>query len=390
MGARSVEHLLHDARSYAQWQLDANMDSAALDTATTVDELRANDVYTVVTPDECVALVRAHGSLALHPLCGGIPPEIAWQSLELVAAQVHAATRRLSRFARWCAAPRARAYPRAHAAGAFRPRIQVDRRDRLRVRDVHGHHGHDDRVRRDAHARPRIPRHHRPRSSGSCSATCLSLAIWIPASGWIGDRIGTKKVFLFALAMFTLASALCGQAHSLHELVAFRVLQGVGGGMLTPVGTAMLFRAFPPIERAKASTVLIIPTVLAPALGPIVGGWLVTDVSWRWIFYVNLPVGVFGFVLGALYLREHREGTAGRVRPPGLRALRRRARARAVRALGRPGEGLGVGRGAGDRHPRRRCCSRCWSWSRRASSRRCSRCACTASACSATRTSCSR
>jgi EmrB/QacA subfamily drug resistance transporter len=139
----------------------------------------------------------------------------------------------------------------------------------------------------------------------------LSLAIWIPASGWIGDRIGTKKVFLFALAMFTLASALCGQAHSLNELVAFRVLQGVGGGMLTPVGTAMLFRAFPPVERAKASTVLIIPTVLAPALGPIVGGWLVTDVSWRWIFYVNLPVGVVGFVLGALYLREHKEGTAG-------------------------------------------------------------------------------
>ncbi|HEY5173162.1 MAG TPA: MFS transporter, partial [Acidimicrobiia bacterium] len=113
----------------------------------------------------------------------------------------------------------------------------------------------------------------------------LSLAIWIPASGWIGDRIGTKKVFLFALAMFTLSSALCGQAHSLNELVAFRVLQGVGGGMLTPVGTAMLFRAFPPVERAKASTVLIIPTVLAPALGPIIGGWLVTDVSWRWIFY---------------------------------------------------------------------------------------------------------
>ena len=139
----------------------------------------------------------------------------------------------------------------------------------------------------------------------------LSLAIWIPASGWIGDRFGTKKTFMFALAMFTLASALCGQAHSLNELVAFRVLQGVGGGMLTPVGTAMLFRAFPPVERAKASTVLIIPTVLAPALGPIIGGWLVTDVSWRWIFYVNLPVGVVGFVLGALYLREHFEGTAG-------------------------------------------------------------------------------
>jgi len=146
----------------------------------------------------------------------------------------------------------------------------------------------------------------------------LSLAVWIPASGWIGDRLGTKKVFLFALATFTIASALCGQAHTLPELIAFRVLQGVGGGMLTPVGTAMLFRAFPPIERAKASTVLIIPTVLAPALGPIIGGWLVTDVSWRWIFYVNLPIGIVGFVLGALYLREHREGTAGPFDLPGF------------------------------------------------------------------------
>src|SRR6478752_1838343 len=140
----------------------------------------------------------------------------------------------------------------------------------------------------------------------------LSLAVWIPASGWIGDRIGTKKVFLFALATFTISSALCGQASSLGELVAFRVLQGVGGGMLVPVGTAMLFRAFPPIERARASTILIIPTVLAPALGPIIGGWLVTDVSWQWIFYVNVPVGILGFVVGFLFLKEHKEPRAGR------------------------------------------------------------------------------
>ncbi|MFM8303504.1 MAG: MFS transporter, partial [Actinomycetota bacterium] len=85
----------------------------------------------------------------------------------------------------------------------------------------------------------------------------LSLAVWIPASGWIGDRFGTKRIYLFALVMFTGASMLCGVATSLNELIAFRILQGVGGGMLVPVGTAMLFRAFPPIERAKASTVLI-------------------------------------------------------------------------------------------------------------------------------------
>ena len=77
----------------------------------------------------------------------------------------------------------------------------------------------------------------------------LSLAVWIPASGWIGDRFGTKKTFLFATAMFTLSSTLCGRAWSIESLVFFRILQGVGGGMLTPVGTAMLYRAFSPAER---------------------------------------------------------------------------------------------------------------------------------------------
>jgi EmrB/QacA subfamily drug resistance transporter len=140
----------------------------------------------------------------------------------------------------------------------------------------------------------------------------LSLAAFIPASGWIGDRFGTKRTFLFALCVFTAASALCGVAQSLGQLIAFRILQGVGGGMLTPVGTAMLFRAFPPAQRAKASRVLIIPTVTAPALGPIVGGFLVDNLSWRWIFYVNLPIGVAAFVFGALFLEEHREPRAGR------------------------------------------------------------------------------
>src|SRR5205814_9109155 len=119
-------------------------------------------------------------------------------------------------------------------------------------------------------------------------------------------------------AVLTLGSARCGRAGAEGRLVAFRVFQGVGGAMLVPVGPAMLFRAFPPIERAKAASVLIVPTVLAPALGPIIGGWLVTDVSWRWIFYVNLPIGLFGFVIGLRYLREYREGTAGRFDLPGF------------------------------------------------------------------------
>lgn len=146
----------------------------------------------------------------------------------------------------------------------------------------------------------------------------LSLALWIPASGWLGDRFGTKKTFVFALVMFTLASALCGAAWNIESLVAFRVLQGVGGGMLTPVGTAMLYRAYPPEERPRASSILSMVTVLAPAIGPVLGGLLVEKASWRWIFYVNLPIGVIGVAFSLLYLREHREPTAKSFDVPGF------------------------------------------------------------------------
>lgn len=140
----------------------------------------------------------------------------------------------------------------------------------------------------------------------------LSLAVFIPASGWLSDRVGTKSVFLFAFAMFLGASALCGTAQSINQLIAFRVLQGVGGGMLTPVGLAMMFRVFPPAERARVSTLMMIPTLAAPALGPVIGGFLITHAGWRWIFYVNVPVGVTAFFAGFKLLREHREPTAGR------------------------------------------------------------------------------
>ncbi|RMH81849.1 MAG: DHA2 family efflux MFS transporter permease subunit, partial [Actinomyces sp.] len=139
----------------------------------------------------------------------------------------------------------------------------------------------------------------------------LSLAVWIPASGWLGDRFGTKRVFLFALTTFTSASALCGLAGSLDQLIAFRVLQGVGGGMLTPVGAAMLYRAYPLAERARAATAVIGVAVVAPATGPVLGGLIVDTISWRWIFYVNVPLGLTAVVAGAVLLREHREPTAG-------------------------------------------------------------------------------
>jgi len=140
----------------------------------------------------------------------------------------------------------------------------------------------------------------------------LSLAVWIPASGWLGDRIGTRRVFLFALAAFTIGSALCGLSTSIGMLIAFRVVQGIGGGMMTPVGTAMLFRAFPPQERAKASAVLVIPVAIAPAIGPVLGGLLVDNLSWRWIFYVNVPVGIAAFIFAFLFLKESREDNPGK------------------------------------------------------------------------------
>lgn len=146
----------------------------------------------------------------------------------------------------------------------------------------------------------------------------LSLAVWIPTSGWLGDKFGTKKTFMFALVAFTIGSMACAAAQTMEQLIAFRVLQGIGGGMLTPVGVAMLFRAFPPAERAKASTFIMIPTLAAPALGPILGGLLVTHANWRWIFLINLPVGIVGIWIGARYLREQKEPTAGAFDLPGF------------------------------------------------------------------------
>ncbi len=140
----------------------------------------------------------------------------------------------------------------------------------------------------------------------------VSLAVFIPASGWLGDRLGGKRVLLTAIVVFTVASALCGLASSLGELVVFRILQGAGGGMLAPVGMAMLFRAFPPEERIRASAILTVPTTLAPALGPVLGGLLVTDLSWRWVFYVNVPIGIAAFVFGVIFLQQSAQAQPGR------------------------------------------------------------------------------
>ncbi len=149
-------------------------------------------------------------------------------------------------------------------------------------------------------------------------AFLVSLAVFIPASSWLGDRIGARRVLLGAIVIFTVASALCGQASSLSELVFFRVLQGVGGGLMTPVGLAMLFRVFPPAERVRASAILVVPTALAPALGPVIGGLFVTDLTWRWVFYVNVPIGAIAVIFGSIFLADQRPPTVGRFDLPGF------------------------------------------------------------------------
>ncbi|MDH6578678.1 MDR family MFS transporter [Kitasatospora sp. MAP5-34] len=134
----------------------------------------------------------------------------------------------------------------------------------------------------------------------------VTLAVFVPLSGWLGDRYGTRRVFLGALALFTVASLLCGSADSLGQLTAYRILQGAAGGLLTPVGMTMLFRAFPQEERMRATRVLMLPTAVAPAAGPVLGGWLVDSWSWHWVFIVNVPIGVLALVFGLAHLPDYR------------------------------------------------------------------------------------
>lgn len=149
-------------------------------------------------------------------------------------------------------------------------------------------------------------------------AYLLTLAVVMPASGWIGDRIGTKRTFMLALALFTVASVLCGAAQSLGELIGARALQGVGGGMLTPTGMAMLYRAYGPRERARVARTILVPILVAPGTAPIIGGVLTQWLSWRWVFFVNVPVGVLTLAFAYLFLSEHRSSPRGRLDVRGL------------------------------------------------------------------------
>jgi EmrB/QacA subfamily drug resistance transporter len=146
----------------------------------------------------------------------------------------------------------------------------------------------------------------------------LSLAVFIPASGWIADRYGARNVFRVAIAVFTLGSILCGRADSLAFLVGARVLQGIGGAMMVPVGRLVLLRTAPKQELVAAMAWLTVPALLGPVLGPPVGGFIVTYVSWRWIFDINIPIGILGIALVTLFVEDVREPPHGKFDGIGL------------------------------------------------------------------------
>ena len=118
----------------------------------------------------------------------------------------------------------------------------------------------------------------------------LSLAVFLPISGWLADRFGAKRVFCLAIAFFSLGSALCGAANSLPELVLYRVLQGLGGAMMVPVGRLILLRSVPPSQMVSAMVWFTVPPVIGRMVGPLFGGAIVTLTSWRWIFLINLSL----------------------------------------------------------------------------------------------------
>ncbi|MGO9135916.1 MAG: MFS transporter [Methylovirgula sp.] len=134
----------------------------------------------------------------------------------------------------------------------------------------------------------------------------LSLAIFIPASGWAADRFGARTVFSIAILVFTSGSILCGLSSTLPEFVAARIVQGMGGAMMVPVGRLVLLRSVERSEVVKALAYVMIPSLLGPICGPPIGGFITTYLHWRWIFFVNVPIGILGIVLVRLFIKNIR------------------------------------------------------------------------------------
>jgi DHA2 family multidrug resistance protein len=150
------------------------------------------------------------------------------------------------------------------------------------------------------------------------TAYILTQGVVTPTTAFFADRFGTKRFYIIALTLFTAGSALCGLAWSLPILIFFRVLQGVGGACLFPLAITMLYREFPPQQRGLAGGLFAIAALLAPAVGPTLGGYFITYMDWQWIFFVNVPIGIAGIILAIILLREVRTGTQTRFDIPGF------------------------------------------------------------------------
>jgi EmrB/QacA subfamily drug resistance transporter len=138
----------------------------------------------------------------------------------------------------------------------------------------------------------------------------LSLAAVIPVTGWAARRFGAKRVYLVSLVLFTAGSALCGLANSTEALIIFRVLQGVGGGMILPIGQLIMADAAGPERMGRVMSIVAVPAMLAPILGPTIGGLILDNASWQWIFYVNLPIGIAAVIAGLRVLPSMKPGKA--------------------------------------------------------------------------------
>jgi EmrB/QacA subfamily drug resistance transporter len=139
------------------------------------------------------------------------------------------------------------------------------------------------------------------------TAYMLTLAVFIPASGWVADRFGARTVFCLAIAVFTTGSILCGASASLGALIAARVFQGLGGAMMVPVGRLVLLRSVSKSEIVNALAYLTIPAMIGPVAGPPLGGFITTYFHWRWIFWINVPIGVLGIALALTFIENVRE-----------------------------------------------------------------------------------
>ncbi|MFY3938440.1 DHA2 family efflux MFS transporter permease subunit [Achromobacter xylosoxidans] len=141
----------------------------------------------------------------------------------------------------------------------------------------------------------------------------LSVAVFVPVSGWAADRYGARRVFIAAIGLFTLSSVACALSQDLPQLVVSRVVQGMAGAMMVPVGRIILLRTVPKQDLLKAMSFLSIPALLGPVIGPPLGGFMVTYMSWHWIFLINIPIGVLGIALVLRYVAEIKEESAPRL-----------------------------------------------------------------------------